>query len=53
MELRFNRIYIREDIGVIILEVIKYRGPGTVVQKLGALIKKCCVVLICLNNKKI
>ena len=51
VELALDRGNVRENVGVVVLDVIDYQGVWAVMYKLGALVKKCRVVLVCLDDK--
>ena len=46
MELRFDRREVGKDVGVVELEVVQDRGPGTVMDELRALVEERGVVLV-------
>src|SRR5262249_30984207 len=51
VELPLDRGKIVEDVCMIELEIIQYRGPGPVMHKFGALVEEGRVVLISLDNE--
>ena len=51
MKLSFDRSKIVEDVGMIKLEIVENRGLGVIMEELGALVEKRCVVLVRLNHE--
>ena len=53
VKLALNCRQVIENVGMIELQIINRQGARTIVNKFGPFIKKCSVVLIGLNHKKI
>ena len=51
MKLRLDRRKIRKDVRMIELKIVQDRGPGRIVDELGALVEEGRVVLIRLDNE--
>jgi hypothetical protein len=52
VKLRFYRREIGKNVGMIELQIVKYRGTRMVVDELGTLVKKCGVVFVRLDGKE-
>ena len=52
MELGCDHRQIREDVGVIVFEVIQNRCFGVIVNKLAALVEECGVIIIGFNHEE-